>query len=88
MTQPPDCTCGRVGSFATNLPHRHYPTLRMQAHEPHRGSDVEAWIKRYRDAYRTPEGSETYESNAIDNLLDDYRLRADEGRGLADDERD
>jgi hypothetical protein len=43
-----------------------------------RGSDVEAWIKRYRDSFRR-EGSARYAWYAIDGLLDDYRDHADTG---------
>ena len=49
-------------------------------HQPRRGSDVEAWIKRERDLNAPGCGEHT----ALDDLLDDYRLRADEGRTLTD----
>jgi hypothetical protein len=50
----------------------------MTEHMPRRGSDVEQWIKRFRDAY-IPGMSAWI---ALDDLLDDYRLRADLGTPL------
>lgn len=50
-----------------------------EPHEPHRGSDVEAWIKRTRDEY----GSSTDDAwRVLDDLLNDYRLHADTGTAL------
>jgi hypothetical protein len=47
---------------------------------PYRGSDIEQWIKHNRDELNgIPDGWW-----ALDGLLNDYRLRADEGRSLLD----
>lgn len=54
---------------------------------PRRGDAVAEWIKRARDEH----GHESDDLPAwrlLDELLNDYRLRADEGRDLSDDERD
>lgn len=45
---------------------------------PRRDDDVAVWLKTRRDEYR--ESSLTYD--AIDNLLDEWRLRADTGTEL------
>lgn len=45
---------------------------------PQRGDDVEAWLKRQRDSYPR----NTRQWSAIDDLLDDYRLHADTGSRL------
>lgn len=50
----------------------------MTNHAPWRGSDVEKWIKQFRDAY-TP-GMPPW--IALDDLLDDYRLHSDLGTPL------
>jgi hypothetical protein len=56
-------------------------------HVPHRGSDVEAWIKEARDEYPKSTGyPESPEWLALDGLLDDYRLHADTGTPLDSDE--
>lgn len=53
-------------------------------HQPMRGSDVEAWIKRYRDRFAGgPSADHLY--HLVDNLLDDYRLHADTGTPLGED---
>ena len=54
----------------------------MQDHYPHRGDQVEAWIKDRRDQY--PKDTATYgaEWNALDLLLDEYRLASDTGQSL------
>lgn len=50
---------------------------------PRRGDEVEAWIKRARDSYWRGEGYADVDAwNALDNLLDDYRLHADTGTSL------
>lgn len=58
-------------------------------HRPTRGSDVEAWIKTSRDAWRPADGSlplwpdrARVAYDALDDLLDDYRLHADTGTTL------
>lgn len=47
-------------------------------HILHRGSDVEAWLKRERDQFQA--NSNTW--CALDDLLDAYRLMADTGEAL------
>lgn len=47
-------------------------------HWPHRGSDVEAWIKTMRNGFR----ERSLQWRAVDDLLDDYRTRADYGLSL------
>lgn len=57
---------------ATGIPHR-----------PHRGSDVEAWLKRWRDGYRKGDGKVSEAAwFIVDALLDDYREHADTGTPL------
>lgn len=58
--------------------------------EPHRakrGDEIEAWIKRTRDEYSLlwTQNRQADEWTALDNLLDDYRLHADEGTPLSSD---
>lgn len=48
-------------------------------HRPERGSDVEAWIKAKRNRFMQLEDVEWF---AIDDMLDEYRLRADTGTNL------
>lgn len=49
--------------------------------EPHRGDEVDAFIKRERDKYAADLREEDHprEWYALDGLLDDYRLHADVG---------
>lgn len=51
---------------------------------PHRDDAVVTWLREQRKQY---EGSPAFASgyNAIDALVDDYKLRADLGKSLADD---
>lgn len=55
---------------------------------PHRGDQVEAWLKDRRDQYSHPETGTPMEANqyvawtAIDNLLDEWRLASDTGQSL------
>jgi hypothetical protein len=52
-------------------------------HEPHRGSDVEAWIKWQRD--RHPKGSDwSHGWYVLDDLLDSYREHSDTGTSLSE----
>lgn len=53
-------------------------------HQSSRGSDVEAWIKRYRETCCDAEGHRYGSWYVVDNLLDDYREHADTGTPLAD----
>lgn len=46
-------------------------------HQPRRGSDVEAWLKRKRDEISDLDAPAA--RFVLDDLLDDYRLRADTG---------
>ena len=59
-----------------------------ERHVPHRGSDVEAWLKAKRDEcgpieYRIRDAQMMYAWRVLDHLLDDYRLRADIGSTLS-----
>ena len=56
--------------------------LRSGAHRPDRASDVAAWLKRRRDTF--DRGTNGW--YALDDLLDAYRLHADTGTPLLDDE--
>lgn len=49
-------------------------------HEPYRGSDVEAWIKRHRDQYS--HGDEHW--TTLDDLLDAYRNHVYTGTPLTE----
>jgi len=57
-----------------------------QVHEPRRGSDVEAFLKRARDRFVDSDGTvpevwhDVYAQ--LDEVLEDYRLRADTGTPL------
>lgn len=50
------------------------------AHIPMRGTDVELWLKRCRDEYPRQHSNDAW--TALDDLLDDYRLRADTGSAM------
>ncbi len=55
-------------------------------HRAHRGSDVEAWLKRQRDDVHGPslhDHTSAMVWNALDIALDDYRLHADVGAPLS-----
>lgn len=58
------------------------PTSALVDHVPHRGSNVEAWLKRYRDQFSRSNGSVW---NIIDDLLDNYREHGDTGTPLSED---
>jgi hypothetical protein len=58
---------------------RGYGYSRTPSHLPHRGSDVEFWILNTRN-----ETVNSAKWTALDDLLDDYRLRADYGLTLSD----
>ncbi len=51
---------------------------------PHRGDQVEAWIKTFRDEW--PQHHREW--HGLDKLLDDYRLHADTGTPLDEDVTD
>lgn len=55
-----------------------HATLATIPATPRRGDEFEAWIKRQRDEFSV--GS--YPWNALDELLDSYRLHADTGTPL------
>lgn len=68
-------------SHTVKLPnHNHVPagTPKPAPHVPRRGSNVEAWLKHCRDQYEP----NTEPWRQLDELLDDYRLRADTGTDL------
>lgn len=52
----------------------------MTTHQPMRGSDVEAWLKRHRDDIGPSEYGPL--KDLVDWLLDDYREHADTGTPL------
>ena len=55
------------------------------SHQPKRGDEVEAWLKAQRDVYAESKDwdEHAYSAwNALDNTLDEYRLRADTGASL------
>jgi hypothetical protein len=55
-------------------------------HQPQRGSDVEAWIRRARDWHTTADGRRIQPGwDTLDGLLDDYRYHADTGTPLGED---
>lgn len=58
-------------------------TALSNTHIPHRGSDVEGFIKRHRDE-RIGLGMSHGSYQALDWLLDDYRLHADTGVPLSE----
>jgi hypothetical protein len=68
---------------------RHFPVdtfgRSLADHTPRRGSDVEAWIKAHRDHWLLQTRQHAGEYVALDNLLEEYRLRADTGLSLSDD---
>jgi hypothetical protein len=52
-------------------------------HQPERGSEVERWIKHWRDNYEAKdEGGNPPEWYAVDALLDSYRDMADAGMSI------
>lgn len=52
-------------------------------HVARRGTDVEAWLKRWRDAYRSQPIELVGEAaSALDDMLNDYRDHADTGTPL------
>lgn len=57
-------------------------------HQPKRGDEVEAWLKRRRDVYAEAREYDGYARGAWflwDDALDDYRLHADTGTPLSED---
>lgn len=64
--------------------------LDAEPHKAKRGDEVEAWIKRARNQVTsgTPLGDEMPGWNELDDLLDDYRLHADTGRPLSEEDHD
>lgn len=66
---------GLRGARLVPLPESMYAVTR---HRPRRGSDVEAWLKRHRDGWAPHEGAGWQEAyRVLDELLDEYRQRAD-----------
>lgn len=73
--------CGALTRTYANAGQRgrdHVPGCFAVPHQPRRGSDVEAFIKAWRDRYQ--EGGMVW--TALDEALDDYRLRSDVGADL------
>lgn len=62
----------------------------VSEHLPRRDSDVEAWIKAARDRIQesTPLGAVMVGWEQLNDLLDEYRLRADTGKRLSDELED
>lgn len=59
------------------------------SHQPKRGDDVEAWIKRARDELGPTDNNAYYHPwFALDQLLDDYRAHADTGTPLSEEVRE
>lgn len=58
---------------------------RRDVHRPHRGSDVERWLKAQRDRYKDNDEYDVPRWLALDEALDQYRLRADTGLLLHED---
>ena len=54
-------------------------------HHPERDDDVARWIKSVRDRFRWGARNRTVSFNVLDDLLDEYRARADYGLTLDDD---
>lgn len=54
-------------------------------HQPRRDDDVARWLKCHRDKHKDPCGDELPYYWPIDDLLDEYRARADYGLTLDDD---
>lgn len=54
----------------------------MPDHYPRRGDQVEAWIKDRRDEHKSRSDWGDTVAEALDNLLDEYRLAADTGQSL------
>lgn len=52
---------------------------------PRRDDAVAVWLKAYRDQFNKNDGNHIVQWNALDDLLDEYRLRSDTGLSLADD---
>lgn len=50
---------------------------------PRRGDAVETWLKKYRDTHDNLGADSVWA--IVDDLLDEYRLMADQGKGLLDD---
>jgi hypothetical protein len=66
-----------------DMPEEHREVWRAVIHRPARGSDVEAYLKERRDEHEGWNASHGVMRDvawhALDNLLEDYRLRADTG---------
>lgn len=65
-------------------------TWHAPAFHPRRGDEVEAWLKRRRDAYDKDSPHQPYRGawTALDDALDNYRLHADTGTPLSRDEEE
>lgn len=79
-----DCECGHADYQHDQLDGRCLvEAVSTTEHRPERGSNVEAWIKHYRDQHRATDGTLTGAWHAVDGLLDDYREHADTGTPLS-----
>lgn len=54
------------------------PIIDLSIHMPRRGDEVDQYLKRQRDIY--PETSNEWD--ALNAVVDDYRLRSDQGLNL------
>lgn len=64
-----------------------YDPFLSPTHQPHRGSDVESWLRAKRDAQASSpleDGGQPGIWYILDDMLDEYRLRADLGIQLGD----
>lgn len=64
-----------------------YDPFLSPTHQPHRGSDVESWLRAKRDAQASSpfeDGGQPGIWYILDDILDEYRLRADIGIQLGD----
>lgn len=71
----------------THTQSNQYDPFMSPSHQPHRGSDVETFIRNFRDQHGPSfDGNDLHSESwySLDNLLDEYRLRADIGITLTD----
>jgi hypothetical protein len=87
LSRPEDeCTCAitpemqRADNDRQELEALRKLLLTPGRHQARRGDDVEAWVKRWRDESTSAYGGTAWA--ALDDMLDDYRLRSDLGTPL------
>lgn len=73
-------TLMQVGAWSSGISDE----LEFFRHTPHRGSDVEAFIKQARDGWDKGDELQGVIWRALDRLLDDYRLHAATGTPLSE----